>query len=320
MTTGRATKVLGVKGTRLTLDGQPFFWQGLAFFNALYNPSFNKSDEDRLAWLRKFKANGICVLRFWCQWDFPPRHKNVDLSPDATMYTETGEIRETSWQRLAALLTAADSLGMVIEISMFQAEKNPYFLPVSAMERAVRELTRRLRPYGNLIQQIWSEHNVEWKRYFDIIKETDSDRIVTSGPGFTIYSGRPFDHIGDDDMNRTLDLLTPHTMRTEAYPFWYIAPSQIEYLLDTYKKPVIDDSPARTGPVMFGGIEGGTKPEQHIEHIRRVRAVGGYHNYLHDMFQSGYGSELTPPSGIPDPDFRAFHRQVFDYLRDHPTW
>jgi hypothetical protein len=319
MTTPRKTKVLGVKGTTLTLDEKPFFWQGLAFFNVLYNPTFNRSAEDRMAWLRKFKANGINVLRLWCQWDFPARHKNVDLAPDATMYTETGDIREASFARLVALLEAADSLDMVIEVSMFQNEKNPYFLPISAMERAVREMAGRLQPYGNLLLQIWSEHNLEWRRYFDIIKQVDPDRPITSGPGFTIY-GRQFDHIGDDEMNRTLDLLTPHTMRTEAYPFWYIAPAQIEFLLDTYKKPVIDDSPARTGPVMFGGIEGGTRPEQHIEHIRRVRAIGGYHNYLHDMFQSGYGSELTPPNGIPDPDFRAFHRQVFDWLRDHPTW
>jgi hypothetical protein len=38
------------------------------------------------------------------------------------------------------------------------------------------------------------------------------------------------------------------------------------------------------------------------------------------MFQYGYGHELTPPSGIPDPDFSPFHRAVFDWLRDHPTW
>jgi len=121
-------------------------------------------------------------------------------------------------------------------------------------------------------------------------------------------------------MNRTLDVLTPHTTRSEAQPFWYVAPAQVEYLINTYKKPVIDDSPARTGLINFGGIQGGTKPEQHIEHIRRVRAVGGYHNYLHDMFQNGYGNEATPPSGIPDPDFHPFHRKMFDYLRDHTTW
>jgi hypothetical protein len=35
---------------------------------------------------------------------------------------------------------------------------------------------------------------------------------------------------------------------------------------------------------------------------------------------TGYGSPAIPPSGIPDPDFSPFHRQVFDYLRDHKRW
>ncbi|MDP2858703.1 MAG: hypothetical protein Q8P50_12095, partial [Bacillota bacterium] len=313
-------KVLGIRGTKLTLDGEPFFFQGLAFFNALHNPSFNRSEAERLQWLHKFKANGISCLRIWCQWDFPAPRIFTDVGPECSMYAPDGQVREHVFERLAALLEAADSLNMVVEVSMFAHEKIPYFLPIPAQERAVRELTERLRPYGNLFQQIWSEDNTEWQRYYDILKNTDPDRITTVAPGSTIDRSRPFDHIGDDLMNKTLDVLTPHTLRTEAYPFWYIAPAQIEYLLDTYKKPVIDDSPARHGPRLYGGIEGGTTPQQHIEHIRRDRAVGGYHNYLHDMFQYGFGHELTPPSGIPDPDFSPFHREVFDYLRDHPTW
>jgi len=38
------------------------------------------------------------------------------------------------------------------------------------------------------------------------------------------------------------------------------------------------------------------------------------------MFQTGYSSPAIPPSGIPDPDFSPFHRQVFDHLRDHKQW
>ena len=72
--------------------------------------------------------------------------------------------------------------------------------------------------------------------------------------------------------------------------------------------------------MLWGGVPGNTTLEQHLEHIKRDRAIGGYHSYHHDMFQWGYGHELVPPNGIPDPDFSAFHRQVFDYLRDHTTW
>jgi len=322
MTAARRTKLLGIDGTRLTLDGKPFFLQGLAFFNALYNPNFNRSAGDRLQWLRKFKANGINCLRLWCEWNFPAKWSIfVDVAPEHTMFAGDGSIRAESFQNLAALLQAADSLNMVVEVSMFTfKEKEEYMLPIPVLERGSRELTERLLPYGNLILQIWSEHNLEWKRLFEIIKGADPDRIVTSAPGFIMGKTHPFEHLGDEETNTTLDVLTPHTVRTEAFPFWYLAPAQVKYLLDTYKKPVIDDSPARHGTILYGGIPGGTQPEQHIEHIRQDRAFGGYHNYQHGMMQLGYGNELTPPSGIPDPDFSPFHRKVFDYLRDHPTW
>jgi len=145
-----------------------------------------------------------------------------------------------------------------------------------------------------------------------VIKALDPRRIVTNAPGFA-------SDLGDETQNRLLDLLTPHTVR-RVERFWQRAPQQIASMLAKYKKPVIDDEPARTGIIQFGGIEGGTRPEQHIEHIRSVRAVGGYHTYHHDMFQSGYGHPATPPSGLPDPDFAPFHRQVFDFLRENKNW
>ena len=69
----RSTRVLAIEGTRLLLDGQPFLFQGLSCFNAIYNPTFNRSATDRLHWLRTFKENGVNALRVWCQWDFSAR-------------------------------------------------------------------------------------------------------------------------------------------------------------------------------------------------------------------------------------------------------
>lgn len=320
MSNGRTTKVLGIQGTRLTLDGAPFFFQGLTFFNAIFNETFNRSADERLAWLKKFQANGISAVRVWCEWDFPPPRSFIDVAPGRSLFTPLGEIKDDDYGKLVALIEAADKLGMVVEVCMFANETEPHFLPVASAERASGLLTERLRPYGNLILQIWNEHSYEALRYFKIVKAADPQRITTSNPGHFVQHNVPFDHIGDPAQNRTYDVLTPHTLRREAFPFWYCAPAQIVWLLDTYKKPVIDDEPARNGPTQFGGVEGGTKPEQHITHCRRTRAAGGYHTYHHDMFQYGHGNALTPPSGIPDPDFSPFHRKVFDYLRDHPTW
>jgi hypothetical protein len=126
--------------------------------------------------------------------------------------------------------------------------------------------------------------------------------------------------LGDEQQNVLLDILTPHTVRTEASNFWDVAADQIKFLLDTYHKPTIDDEPARCGLVEHGGIPGGTTSSQHIQQIHNVRAVGGYHIYHHDMFQNNYGHPATPDDGIPHPTFSPFHSEVFEYLKDHKAW
>jgi hypothetical protein len=306
------TRTLAVDGTRLCLEGEPFHYQGLSFFNALYNPALNAGDESRRRWLETFSENGINALRVWCQWDFAPPRCFVDVARANTMYTEAGEVREGPFQVLVTLLEALDSLAMVAEVTLFSHEKQPN-LPAPALEQATRRMAGWLRPYRNLILQLWNEDSTEVLRLVEAAKAVDPTRLVTNSPGFA-------GNLGDDAQNRALDLLTPHTARAGAERFWEVAPGQIAHLLEAYRKPVIDDEPARTGLLEHGGIPGGTQPGQHVEQIRRVRAVGGYHTYHHDMFQNGYGHPATPPSGLPEPNHSVFHRQVFDFLRQHREW
>ena len=311
----KTTHVLNVNGSQLYLDDKPFYFQGLSCFNAIYNPTLNADPQARIHWLKKFLSNGINVLRVWCQWDFSPPRTFVDVTPTTTMYTSDGEIVDAHFNRLEQLLCESDNLGMVIEVVAFSHEKIPgdENLPVPLQEHAIKALTQRLRPYRNLILQIWNEDSTNVVRHYEIIKSEDSERIVGNSPGFA-------NNLGDETQNRLMDVLMPHTVRHSTNQFWEIAPQQITSLLETYGKPVIDDEPARCGIVQFGGIQGGTQPEQHIAQIKAVRTAGGYHTYHHDMFQRSYGAPSTSPTGLPDPDFNPFHRKVFDYLRDHPTW
>jgi hypothetical protein len=300
--------VLGVDGIRLTLDGRPFPLTGLSFFNALYNPAFNRGSAERLAWLQTFRDNGVNFLRVFGQCDFLPPRTYVDVGPTNSLIDDQGAVREQHVETLAALTTALDGLGMAVEVALFAHEKEPN-LPLEVLERGARAVTERLVPYRNLIVQIWNEHSFEWERLYRAVREADPARLVTSSWGTSR-------HPGDDAQAALYDLLTPHTVRrSPGEPFWEIAPRQIAALIERWGKPVLDDEPARDGPTQFGGIEGGTRPEWHIEQIERVRAVGGYPVYHHDMFQYAADPSLTPPSGIPDPDFRPFHRQVFDHLR-----
>jgi hypothetical protein len=308
-----STHTLSIDGTRLLLDGRPFPLTGVSFFNALYNPTFNRSDDDRRHRLTVFRDWGINTLRVWCQWDFAPPRNFIDVAPDRSMYTDRGEVREEHFATLAALVTQADALGMVVEVTLFSHEKKEQ-LPAEALERGARGVAERLRPHRNVIVQLWNEDSTEWERLLRAVREADPARLVTSSPGVANV-------LGTDEHNRAMDLLTPHTVRRSAErPFWEVAPEQIRGLIERFGKPVIDDEPARSGPTQFGGIEGGTQPEQHIRAIDGTRAVGGYPVYHHDMFQYGYDSPLTPPSGIPEPDWSPFHRKVFEHLRATKAW
>ncbi|MGH2369374.1 MAG: hypothetical protein ACRDI2_14365, partial [Chloroflexota bacterium] len=127
----QVTPTLGISGTRLTLDGEPFPLTGVSFFNALYSPTFNRSAEDRRHWLRTFLDYGVNTLRVWCQWDFAPPRTFIDTGPEQSMYTAGGDIRAPHFETLAALLAAAGALGMVVEVTLFSHEKQPN-LPVEA--------------------------------------------------------------------------------------------------------------------------------------------------------------------------------------------
>ena len=84
--------VLGVAGTRLTLDGRPFPLTGVSFFNALYNPTFNRSAGERERRLRTFRDWGVNTLRVWCQWDFAPPRSFIETAPEHSLYASDGSL------------------------------------------------------------------------------------------------------------------------------------------------------------------------------------------------------------------------------------
>ena len=131
-----------VSGRKLLMDGQPFLLQGVSFFNALYNPTFNRSDDDRRFWLRKFRDNGVNLIRIFLQWDRLPDFPLVDVTPETSLYTDEGAVRDNVFGRLEALIRATEDLGMALETCMFMGMGRPT-LSVPARERAVAEVRQR---------------------------------------------------------------------------------------------------------------------------------------------------------------------------------
>jgi len=298
--------VLSVQGTHFLMDGRPFPYTGITFFNAVFNPAFNQSHEARMQWLHKFQHYGINVLRIWCQWDGRPQY--VDAGPDSTLYNADGSLREKQLRMLKALLDDTNEAGMAVELTLFAQESwhaNIRLAPAAA-DRAVAELTHALKPYRHVAFQVWNEFSERVVDHATHIHAIDPARLVTNSPGAA-------GDLGDQEQNAVLDYLTPHTSRHNG-PHWRLVPEEIAYLLARYRKPVVDDEPARNGTPNYGGPTEPTNPYDQIVQVYEVWRVGGYVNYHHDMFQTGYGSPAVPPSGIPDPEFSPYHRQVLEFI------
>lgn len=297
---------LEVKGPGFTLDGEPFHYTGISFFNAIYNPTFNESSQSRLTWLRKLKSNGINVIRIWGQWD--NTRGFVDTCPTCSLYESDGTLRPKHLNTLKEITAAADEEQTVVLFVLFQRESwnENIRLTDQSSDKAVKRLTEEMKPYRNLVFQIWNEFDHRTVDYLKIIKANDPARLVTNSPGYGGVLGSP-------EENTALDFLSPHTTRRDDRQ-WEIAPKEIAYLIERYQKPVIDDEPARRGTPMFGGPKNPTLPYDHILRIYNVWKAGGHVIYHHDMFQTGYGTDAIPPSGIPDPDFSPYHKAVFDFL------
>jgi hypothetical protein len=303
-----------ISGTRFYRNGKPFEYIGYSFFNALYNPGFNRSSQDRKQWLRKFSDYGITVLRVWAQWD--NNHKFIDTAHDATLYNADGTLRAAHVQRLKTLAHDAADLGIVIQLALFSNEswKDGRRLEGAAADRAIVALTKELLPQRNIIFQVWNEASERVLEHVRTIRSIDAARLVTNAPGGA-------GDLGTEAHNKALDFLTPHTSRQSRSHLgrhWEVAPKEVALLLARFHKPVVDDEPARNGSPQseqFGGPRGMTFPADHILQIYQVWQAGGYVAYHHDMFQDGYGAASVPPHGIPDPEFNPYHQSVLEFLR-----
>jgi hypothetical protein len=303
----RANEIM-VKGTSFEMNGEPFEYTGLSFFNALYNPEFNKNRETRQKYIKLFKENGISVLRIWCQWDNGTGF--VDSGPTQTIYNQDGSLKPELVALMKQILKDADKQGMVILFVLFARESWNANIRLSdqASETAIKNITKELLPNRNMAFQVWNEFNYRTIDYFNIIKQIDPARLVTNSPG---YGG----DLGTDEENRKMDFLSPHTSRTDDR-HWEVAAIEIGQLIQKFRKPVVDDEPARRGTSQYGGPKSPTSPNDHILQMYNVWKAGGYVIYHHDMFQTGYGSEAVPANGIPAPGFSTYHDQVFDFLKN----
>ncbi|HZS51308.1 MAG TPA: hypothetical protein VFA54_10635 [Bryobacterales bacterium] len=196
---------LSVSGTSFLLNGAPFPYTGISFFNAVYNPSFNKRSEERRQW-EKFQRYGINSLRVWAQWD--TRRSYADTCGACTLYFPDGRLRDRNVARLKEIIADADRLGMVIELVLFSQESWHANIRLGPEEshRAVTALTRELLPYRNMTFEIWNEFSERVLDHLKTIEAIDPGRLATNSPGGAGI-------LGDREQNEALDYLSPYPTR-----------------------------------------------------------------------------------------------------------
>lgn len=290
------------------MNGESFEYTGVSFFNAIFNEAFNRNSQVRKDWMQEYLDVGINVLRVWCQWD--NNRGFVDGGEGKTIFEDDGTIKPEQLERIKSIIKDADAKEMIILLVLFSRESWNQNLRLSdqASDNSMAILTKELKPFGNVVFQIWNEFDYRTVDYYKIVKSVDPQRLVTNSPGYAGF-------LGSVKENITLDYLSPHTSR-KTNRHWEIAPKEIAYLIEKYKKPVVDDEPARRGTPKFGGPTSVNYPQDHILRIYNVWKVGGYVIYHHDMFQTGYGTDAVPPNGIPAPGFSNYHDEVYDFLKN----
>ncbi len=118
--------------------------------------------------------------------------------------------------------------------------------------------------------------------------------------------------------HEALDYLTPHTSRQNAGRHWEIAPRELAYLLARYRKPVVDNEPARNGAPDFGGPGAPTYPFDHMIQMYQAWQLGVYTVYRHDMFQDRLRDSGRAAARRARPRVQPYRRLALDFfaLRD----
>jgi hypothetical protein len=208
--------VLGIEGTRFTLNGKPTFLLGASYYGGLGAPEdFVRRDLDDL------QRHGFNWLRVWATW----RSADADVSA----VTPDGQAREPYFGRLAKVIAECDRRGLVVDVTLFRdaGTRDPahkHLANLDAHGRAVETLVAGLKSYRNWYLDLANEHDVRDDRYVsdrelkdlrDLVRRLDPRRLVTASFGGHDLST---EDLQDSLLVVGVDFLTPHRPRGPESP------------------------------------------------------------------------------------------------------
>jgi hypothetical protein len=208
-----ADTVLGVDGSRFTVNAEPCFLLGISYYGAL-----GASDEVVAADLDDMQRHGLNWLRVWATWHA--------FDQDVSTVDGEGRARPESLRRLEALVAECDRRGMVVDITLSRGNGvsgPPRLGTLEWHSRAVETLIDRLHAYRNWYLDLSNERNIRDARYtsFEDLRELRArarqlcpELLVTASQGGDIGAEEVAAYATDVGV----DFLAPHRPRHAGSP------------------------------------------------------------------------------------------------------
>jgi hypothetical protein len=205
--------VLGIQGSRFTINGKPTFLLGMSYYGGLgASDGFLRRDLDELRRL------GFNWLRVWATCGL--------FDQDISVVDAEGRPREPQLDRLKRLVADCDRRGLVVDVTLTRAGKTPgWGMPnLKAHQRAVETVVAALREHRNWYLDLANERDVGDERYVpaselktlrELVRRLDPSRLVTAS-----FGGHDLteEDVRESLQTAGLDFLTPHRPRNPGSP------------------------------------------------------------------------------------------------------
>jgi len=211
---GRAASatVLGVEGSRFTLDGKPTFLLGFSYYAGL-----GASEEFIRADLTDFQKAGFNWLRVWATCGLAEQ--------DVSAVDVQGRPREPFLGKLRWLVAECDRRGLVVDVTLTRGKGGGGQLPdLASHQQAVETLVEALKSHRNWYLDLANERDVRDARYVpaaelktlrEQVRRLDPSRLVTASFGGHDLSR---EDVQSSLVTIGLDFLCPHRPRHAGSP------------------------------------------------------------------------------------------------------
>jgi hypothetical protein len=300
-----ATTVLGIEGSRFTLNGRPTFLLGISYYGGLGAP-----EEFILTDLDDLQRHGFNWLRVWATWGA--------YDQDISAVDPRGGPHEPFLGKLKWLVAECDRRGMIVDVTLHRAERREKRLSgggipdFAAHERAVETIVNSMKPHRNWYLDLANERDVRDDRYVSVeelarlrqlVRRLDPQRLVTASFGGHELSR---EDLSDSLEAAGLDFLTPHRPRNPESPGQTAA--RTREVLDLTKElrrvaPVHHQEPFRRG---YG--EWQPTAENFLTDLRGAAAGGAAGWCFHN------GSQRDAADNRPRRSFDLRERRLFEQL------